>query len=186
VTGPAQPQGIVELRPGRGVALAWALVGVAALALAAWLVVDTRGHALAVALLVACLVVAGPVVSQLVVPRVFTWRLDAHGLLVQRLHRRLLVSWDEVRFARVVTVGGDPALELHLEPDVDADAGAGDARTGDGGTGGGGGPDRGVVHTLRLPLGADVDALHRELAHHLGAWDGDEAAGPVHPPSGHP
>jgi hypothetical protein len=176
VTGPGQPPEVTELRPGRGVALAWALAGVAAVALAVWLIVDTRGHALAIALLVACLAVAGPVASQLVVPRAFTWRLDATGLLVRRLHRRLIVSWDEVRFARVVTVGGDPALELHLEPHADDEPAAGDE----------GRPGSAVVHTLRLPLGADVAALHRALAHHLGAWDGDGAAGPVHPPSGHP
>ena len=182
MSGPAQPPEVTELRPGRGVALAWALVGVVAIGLAVWLIVDTRGHALAVALLVACLAVAGPVASQFVVPRAFTWRLDAHGLLVRRLHRRLIVSWDEVRFARVVTVGGDPALELHLEPAVDEGNGTGTGT----GTGDGGRPGSAVVHTLRLPLGADVEALHRALAHHLGAWDGDDAAGPGHPPSGHP
>ena len=178
MTGTGTSPEVTELRPGRGVAFAWALVGIAAIALATWLIVDTRGHALAVALLVACLAVAGPVASQLVFPRAFTWRLGEHGLLVRRLHRRLVVSWDEVRFARVVTVGGDAALELHLEPGVD-EGGPTDA-------GRGGRPDRAVVHTLRLPLGADVAALHRALAHHLGAWDGDDAAGPVHPPSGHP
>ena len=178
MTDTAQPPEVTELRPGRGVALAWALVGGAAIALAVWLIVDTRGHPLAVALLVACVVVAGPVASQFVAPRAFTWRLDAHGLVVRRLHRRLLVPWHEVRFARVVSVGGDPALELHLEPAEDA---SGDARTG-GGTHRG----RARVHTLRLPLGADVEALHRALAHHLGSADGDQAAGQVHPPSGQP
>ena len=179
MTGAPHPPEVTELRPARGVALAWALVGAAAVTLAVWLVVDTRGHALAVALLIACLAVAGPVVSQFVIPRVFTWRLDAHGLLVRRLHRRLLVPWDEVRFARVVSVGGDAALELHLEPTGDEDhdgPGGGEAER----------PASAVVHTLRLPLGADVGALHRALAHHLGAWDDDEAAGPVHPSSGHP
>jgi hypothetical protein len=178
VTRTVPPPEVTELRPGRGVALAWALVGVATIALAAWLVVDTGFHALAVALLVACLAVAGPVASQFVIPRAFTWRLDAGGLLVRRLHRRLLVSWDEVRFARVVTVGGDPALELHLEPEDDEHGGRG---TEDGAR-----PGVATVHTLRLPLGADIQALHRALAHHLGAWDTDDAAGPVHPPSGQP
>jgi hypothetical protein len=178
VTGTEQSPEVTELRPGRGVALGWAIVGVATIALAGWLVVDTGFHALAVALLVACLAVAGPVASQFVIPRAFTWRLDAHGLLVRRLHRRLLVAWDEVRFARVVTVGGDPALELHLEPEDDGRGGAGTEE--------GRRPGGEVVHTLRLPLGADIQALHRALAHHLGAWDGDDAAGPVHPPSGHP
>ena len=178
MTETAQPPEVIELRPGRGVALAWALVGGAAIALAVWLIVDTRGHPLAVALLVACVVVAGPVASQFLAPRAFTWRLDEHGLVVRRLYRRLLVSWDEVRFARVVSVGGDPALELHLE--------AAEDESGDAHAGGGARHGRATIHTLRLPLGADVEDLHRALAHHLGALDGDGEAGQGHPPSGQP
>lgn len=174
MTGPAGPPEVTVLRPERSSALVWALLSAAAIALAVWLVADTAGHPLAVVLLVACLVVPAPFVAQLVAPGAFAWRLDDHGLHVRRLHRRMTAPWDEVHYARIVVVGGDPALELHLEPGTrDATAG-GQRREGR------------AVHTLRLPLGADVDALHRALAHHLGALPEDDPAGSGHPPSGHP
>lgn len=173
MTGPAGPPEVTVLRPGRPSALVWALVSAAVIALSVWLVADTGGHPLAVVLLVACLVVPAPLVAQLVVPDAFAWRLDEHGLHVRRLHRRMTAPWDEVRYARIVLVGGDPALELRLEP---GRRGASDPQRRDGR----------AVHTLRLPLGADVDALHRALAHHLGALHEDDSPVSRHPPSGHP
>lgn len=171
---------VTELRPARGQALAWSLIGVAAIGLALWLVVDTDGHALAVALLLACLIATAPWAAQLVAPRAFAWRLDREGLLVRRMHRRLIVSWEEVRFARVVGVGGDPALELHLraaggDDTTPARAGRRSARGRPGGTG-----ETDDVHTLRLPVGADVAALHRALATRLGPLSEGT------PPEGHP
>lgn len=157
---------LTRLRPARARALPWSLVGLAATGLATWLVADTGGHALAVALLVACLVTSATPVAHLVAPGAFAWVLDRDGLHVRRGHRRLLVGWSAIRLARVVDRGGDPALELHLRAPADA----GD-RTRGGAVVGGRPPTRGDEgrHTLRLPVGADVAALHRALETHLDA-----------------
>lgn len=168
----------LQLRPSRVQALGWCLVGGLAVAFAAWLVRDTGGHAATVVLLVVSLVATAPWAAQLLVPGAFTWRLDRRGLVVRRLHRRLVVGWDEVRFARVVAVRGEPALQLFLLPASTETAWDADGARrwwhrvppGDDGPG--------PSHTLRLPVGADVAALHRALARHLGPLpDGTPVSG---------
>lgn len=168
----------LQLRPSRAQAVGWCLVGGIAVVFAAWLVRDTGGHASTVVLLAASLAATAPWAAQLLVPGAFTWRLDHRGLVVRRLHRRLAVGWDEVRFARVVAVRGEPALQLYLRP-ASAEDGrrAGGARrwwrrvpVGDDGPG--------PSYTLRLPVGADLAALHRALARHLGPLpDGTPVSG---------
>lgn len=166
-TGPRQVargtgREVLWLRPARWPAAGWSLVGLLASALALWAVVDTGGHGLAVALLVGCLILTVPWLVQLVAPGSVAWRLDEHGLLVRRLHRRLVVGWDEVGYARVVSAAGDPALELHLRATAPTEPrGHDDPRTGPG-------TEPTSTATLRLPVGADVTALHRCLARHLG------------------
>lgn len=158
--GPAERRDGIRLGPAPGRALAWTVIGMVASGLAGWLVADTGGHALAVALLIACALVTAPPVAQLVAPGAFTWHLDDQGLVVRRLHRRLEVAWSQVALARVVRRSGDPALELHLRADdgpvpSSPPAGARPAVEGD-------------TLTLVLPLGADLDALHRALELRLG------------------
>lgn len=133
------------LRPSRRHAATCSVIGAAVIALAAWIVADTQGHALAVALLVAGGVVGVPFFGELLMPVAFTWFLDAEGLEARTGYRRVRVAWTDVRLARVVASAGDPALRLNL-----------------------GGAATRTTRILRLPVGADVAALHSALARHLG------------------
>jgi hypothetical protein len=150
-----------ELRPSRCRAGGWTLLGTAATGLAVWTLIDSDAHPGAIVLLVACVVVTAPFVLQLLAPGTFAWLLDDSGLVARRLTRRVRVSWDEVRLARMVSRAGEPALELRLEAD--------------------GAP---TTVTLRLPTGADTRALDDALARYLGAGadrtDGTEGRGAGH------
>lgn len=153
----------VRLRPSRSVTVRWSLVGVGAGVAAAWGVVDSDGHGLAWALLVAVVVVAAPVVAQLLLPGRFSWWLDGDGLVARTPLRVLRLGWEEIHLARVVTQLGEPALELHVEHH-----------------------GRRTTSLVLLPLGADLAALHRALAQHLGAPGALAAGGAadVLPPDG--
>ncbi len=135
---------MTQLRPSRVVAALHVGLGGVVVALAGWIVVDSDGHALAVALLVAGLVVSAPFVGELLTPAAFTWRLDEDGLEARTGPRVVRVAWRHVHLARVGHAAGEPALHLDLHR----------------------GPRR--VRTLRLPVGADLDVLHAALARHLG------------------
>jgi hypothetical protein len=135
---------VVDLAPSRAVAAWWSGLGLTAVALALWVVIDSAGRGLAWALLVATVVVTVPFLTQLVVPARFTWRLDEEGLVVRSPLRVLRVRWSEVHLARVVRQAGEPALELQL-------VGAEGPRT----------------HLALLPVGADQAVLHRALREHL-------------------
>lgn len=141
---PPQDAGAVLLRPARGTATSWSVVGGAATSLAGWLIADTGGHPLAVALLLACVVATYPVLLASVAPGRVAWLLDDQGLVVPRPWGSWSVGWEEIRLARVVRRFGEPALELTL-----AEA-----------------PGR--SRTRRLPVGADVERLHAVLAVQLG------------------
>jgi hypothetical protein len=152
-----------ELGPARAVAAWWSGLGLTAVALAGWVVVDSSGRGLAWALFVATVVVTIPFLAQLVTPARFTWRLDDEGLVARTPLRVLSVRWTAIHLARVVRQAGEPALQLEL---------VGEA-----------GPES---HLVLLPVGADLAELHRALAHHLSG-DGEPtgAAGP-RPAAGSP
>lgn len=143
---PAEPPPLsdfapVVLRPQRTRAAVWATTALLALAAAAWFLIDMGPTLFTVGfLLLACV----PVVwfgIQLVVPDQFTVRLEPDELEVQQFWRHRTVAWEHVKQARVVSSGGEPALEVS-------------------GIGG--------EMTVVLPLGADVASVHRFLRARLG------------------
>jgi hypothetical protein len=133
------------IRPSRRHAALCSAVGAAVIAVSLWIVIDSGGHGLALALLVAGVVVSVKFVAELTVPGAFTWRLDDDGLEARSGLRQVRVEWGDVLLAQVVTSAGDPALRLDL-----------------------GGRGLETSRTLLLPVGADLTALHEALARHLG------------------
>ena len=140
----------VRLRPDRGVAARWTALGGAACLLSLWIALDATASVLAWAFLALCLVVTSYVALQLAWPDRFVLRLDAVGVEVRLPWQHARVAWSRVHVARVVTVAGEPVLELHVW-DVDDPAQAQPRATG-----------------ILLPLGADLDVLHAALERHLG------------------
>lgn len=149
---------VVTLTPDRGVVVRWTLVGAVATLLAGWAAVDAGDSVLAWAFVALCLVVTSYVVAQLVRPGRFRLILDASGLDVHLPWQRTRVPWSRVHVARVVTVAGEPVLELHLWDPEDV------------------AQDSPRATGVLLPLGADLDALHGALARHLGHADDPDAA----------
>lgn len=140
----------IVLGPDRGVAARWTAVGLGASLLALWIALDATASVLAWAFLALCLVVTSYVALQLALPGRFLLHLDAVGVEVHLPWQRARVAWSRVHVARVVSVAGEPVLELHVW-DVDDPAQVQPRATG-----------------ILLPVGADLDALHAALAHHLG------------------
>ena len=140
----------LRLRPDRAVAARWTAIGAVACLLALWVALDARDSVLAWAFLALCLVVSSFVALQLARPDRFELRLDPAGIEVTLPWQRARVPWSRVHVARVVTVAGEPVLELHVW-DVDDPAQAQPRATG-----------------MLLPVGADLEALHGALEHHLG------------------
>lgn len=151
-------QDVLELAPDSAVTARWSVAGVGLVAVTGWLLVRSDGHPLAWMLAVASLVVTAVFVAQFLVPRAFRWELGPAGLRIRHPLRPLSVPWSSVHLARVVTSAGEPALELHVDT----------------------GRDR-MVRTATLPLGADVDALHRALARWLGPLEGAAGLRPQEP-----
>jgi hypothetical protein len=144
-----------ELGPDRAVAAWWTGLGLAAVALAGWVVIDSSGRGLAWALFVATVVVTLPFLAQLVAPARFTWRLDDEGLVARSPLRVLSARWTDIHLARVVRQAGEPALQLDLVGET--------------------GPES---HLVTLPVGADLAELHQALAHHLSGQQRTDAAAP--------
>lgn len=138
----------LALRPDRGAAAGWTAGGGALVALGAWLVADSGGLALAWVALAVFVSLGLFFGLQLVAPQWYTITLDEFGCHGRTLWHAADVPWEAVRVARVWHLAGDPMLELHL---------------GDG--------DDGRAVGLLLPVGADVDALHRFLEIRLGKLD---------------
>jgi hypothetical protein len=138
------------LGPSAGRAAVWSALGLGACGLAVWALVDSDGHGLAWALLVACVTVTVPFLAQLLVPGRFTWDMGEHALVVRSPLRELVVPWEQVHLARVVRQAGEPALELQVTVD-----------------------DAIETRLVLLPVGADVALLHRQLRRHLGAMGPD-------------
>lgn len=131
----------LHLHPARGTALRWGLAATVLIAAAGWLVADSRGHPLAVLLLVVSVVAAAPVLVQLVAPHRWSLRLDDHGVHATVGWWRAEVAWEDVVLVRVRRLVGDPVLDLtHRQGRL----------------------------LVPLPLGADLAALHRSLAARLG------------------
>jgi hypothetical protein len=143
-------RGTVTLRPDRGVAARWTAVGLGAVALAVWVAIDAGDSVLAWAFAALCLVLTSWVVIQLAAPQRFELVLDDAAIDVRLPWQHLRVPWGHVHLARVVTVTGEPVLEVHVwDPD---DPGQAAPRA------------TGVL----LPLGADQAVLHRVLEERLG------------------
>lgn len=140
----------LTLRPDRGVAGRWTAVGGTATLLALWTALDAGDSVLAWAFTALCLVLTSYVAIQLVRPGRFELRIDASGVDVDLPWQHARVPWRRVHTARVVTVAGEPVLELHVW-DPDAPAQSTPEATG-----------------VLLPVGADLDGLHAALARHLG------------------
>ncbi len=143
----------VILEPDRATAGRWTLVGAVAVGLATWIAVDARTSVLAWAFLALSVVLWSYVVVQLVAPRRFQLRLDAAAIEVSLPWQRRRIPWQRVHFARVVSVTGEPVLELHLW-DPDEPAQESPRATG-----------------VLVPMGADLGALHAMLDRHLGRTD---------------
>lgn len=135
------------LRPDFGAALRWSMAGVGLLLLAAWFVHDLGAVGwIAVGVAVA---VAGYFVLQLVAPSQFEIVCDRAGLRGRNLMHRIEAPWESIHVARVSDVAGDGVLTVTVR-----------------------GPYESATGSLLLPVGADVDALHRALAARLGRSDG--------------
>ena len=147
----------VTLRPDRGVTTRWSLLGLVTTGLATWVAVDAEDSVLAWAFVALCLVLTSYVVVQLVRPSRFQLRLDRAGVEVSLPWQHLRVPWHRVHLARVVTVTGEPVLELHVWAEDD--------------------PSQTAPHAtgVLLPMGADLEQLHDHLARHLGRADDPSA-----------
>jgi hypothetical protein len=147
VTSDSAPLAPVVLRPSRAAAGGWSATALITLAVAGWIVVDSRGAVLAWLFATLVALVSVFFLWQFLLPGRFEVRLGSDDLeaTLPWGHRR--VAWEHVRLARVVRVTGEPILELHV-------------------TGGSGGDTRPVG--VLLPLGADLDALHGFLEARLG------------------
>ena len=141
----------VELRPDRGRAVAWSLVAVLVMLAAAWFLADAGSRLFAIGFLLVAAVPFVFFVTQLVAPQQFTVRLEPDELEIQQFWRHRTIAWEHVQEARVVRSGGEPALQVFA-------------------------PQDGGTITVVLPLGADLDALHRFLKARLGVADVTRAA----------
>lgn len=141
----------VELRPQRGRAVAWTVLAVLVMVAATWFLADVGSRLFAVGFL---LVAAVPLVyfgTQLVAPDQFTVRLEPDELEIQQFWRHRTIAWEHVQQVRVIRVGGEPALELFA-------------------------PAAGGRITVLLPLGADLQNMHRFLRARLGLTPTDADA----------
>lgn len=151
------------LRPGRGVVARWSAVGGVACLLAVWIALDARDSVLAWGFAALCVVLTGYVVLQLARPDAFAVRLDASGIRVDLPWQHRHLPWDRIHLARVVTVAGEPLLELHVW-DPDDPARAEPRATG-----------------VLLPMGVDLAVLHAHLDRWLGRSDDAPTERPLHP-----
>ncbi|MDX1622149.1 MAG: hypothetical protein R3320_14225 [Nitriliruptorales bacterium] len=139
------------LRPDRGTVGRWAIAALVALGVFVWAFIDSRGHFLAIIAVTFAAVVAAFFVLQFIAPRLFQVVLTESGLHARLLTSRAELDWDHVHVARVISVAGEPYLELQIrEP----------SPTGD--------PWRTRTTGVWLPTGCDIKALHRFLARRLG------------------
>jgi hypothetical protein len=132
------------VRPDRRSALLWSGLAVLLVAVTGWLVWDSGLDVVAVVGLALAIGLLGWFGAQALVPSLFTVTCDGTGLHGRILWARVDVPWDEVHVVRVQRVAGEPVLQVHRRDGSEGPAG------------------------LLLPVGVDLDALHRSLADHLG------------------
>ncbi len=157
------PTSEVTLEPDRATAWRWTLIGVATVALATWVALDAGTSLLAWGFVALSFVLSLYVVLPLLAPHRFQLRLDAAAIEVTLPWQRRRIPWDRVYLARVVTVMGEPVLELHVwDPDDPA-------QTAPRATG------------VLLPLGADLEVLHARLERHLGRAEPTQDGSANHP-----
>lgn len=143
------------IRPARGAAVAWAVMGSLLLVAGVWLVLDSDGAPLSWVAVSIFGAVALYFLLQAVVPGWFTLVCDERGIRVRAPWRHLDVTWGEIDLASVERFVGDPFLRLHLATEP---------------------PD--VVDVL-LPVGADVASLHAALRDHLGPAPAPATSNPI-------
>jgi hypothetical protein len=133
----------VALRPQRTRAAAWTVLAVLVMAAAVWFLLDMGAGFFPIAFL---LVASAPLVffgAQLFWPDQFTVRLEPDELEIQQFWRHRTIAWEHVRRARVARAAGEHVLELDA-------------------------PDAGGLVSIMLPVGCDLDAMHRFLRARLG------------------
>lgn len=155
----ATPRDEVIVEPDRAAAVRWSLVGAAAIGLAVWIALDADTNVVAWTFVALCVVLSSYVVLQLVMPRRFQLRLDADAIEVSLPWQHRRIPWQQVHLARVVSVTGEPVLELHVW-DPDRPAQESPRATG-----------------VLIPLGADLAGLHAMLDRHLGRAETTSEAG---------
>lgn len=151
------------LRPSASLAGRWAAVGLLATLLAVWGAVASGTSLLAWGLVAVAVLLTAPVAAQWLLPDRFVVALDDTAAEVQMPWQRVRIQWADVHRAQVVTVAGEPVLELHVwDPDTPAQT-----------------QPRGVG--VLLPLGADLPALHQHLERLLGRIDAAATTDLAHP-----
>lgn len=151
------------LRPSASLAGRWTAVGLLATLLATWGAVAAGTSLLAWGLVAVAVALTVPVAAEWLLPDRFTVALDDIAAEVQMPWQRVRIQWADVHRAQVVTVAGEPVLELHVwDPDTPAQT-----------------QPRGVG--VLLPLGADLPSLHRHLERLLGRIDPATITDPAHP-----
>ncbi len=141
----------LRLEPDRRRAVAWTVAALILVAMCVWFVGDSRGAVVAWVALAASVAVALAFLVPVIAPELTTVVLDQEGVRGRSYHARVDLRWEEVLVADVVTVAGEPILQLHVRVP---------SATGD--------PWRTQAVGILLPLGCDLAALHAFLAARLG------------------
>lgn len=137
------PFATVVLRPHRGRAAAWCILALLIVLAGVRFVADMDSRLFAIGFLLVASVPLVFFVVQLVAPDQFTVQFEPDELEVQQFWRHRTVAWEHVHEARVARSSGEPALQLYA-------------------------PASGGRITVILPLGADLDVVHRFLEVRLG------------------
>lgn len=158
VGGPTRPAPL-RLTPDRRRAAGWTALGVALVVMGAWIVVDSRGHPVALAAILLFVAVTGYFVVQLVAPALFTVELDPRWLEARTLWRSIRVPWEAVDVAAVPRLMGEPWFVVEVRVTRSGRR----ALPGEG-------PEDVHLQQVRIPLpvGADTGALHGWLEQRLG------------------
>lgn len=149
----------VVLRRKAAAAAWWTLVGISVTAAGIFFVVDSRGHPVAWASVVAFSVPTLYFLLQLVWSGSVEVRLDADALRSRSPLGRRSVAWEDVHIAKVRRIFGDPFLVVDVRrPDGDLDR-----------------------MRVPLPVGADLDRVHGFLRERLGRGSRLRSPGPLRP-----
>lgn len=136
----------VELRPDRGRAFAWTCLAVVLTTVAVWFLVDLGPTVFSI---VFALFTLAPLLYfgvQLVAPDRFVVRLQPDELETHQLWNHQLVPWEHVQRAAVSRAAGEPVLQIDTS-------------------------EHGGLRTYLLPLGSDLEVVHRFLRARLGVLE---------------